>query len=296
MAWLQLHLAAHDNQVEALQSLLEDLGAVAVTLTDAADQPLFEPPPGETPLWRDVVISALFEQSADANALSAALTDTLGAPLPTHRFETLEDQQWERAWMDDFHPMCFGQRLWIVPSWTDAPDPAGVNLKLDPGLAFGTGTHETTDLCLQWLDGADVAGKTVMDFGCGSGVLAIAALLLGARHAVACDIDPQALLATAANAELNGVADRITCVLPGDLKGGEQFELVLANILAGPLVELSNTLTNLCQPGAELVLSGILADQGGAVRSAYEGAFTLAPTAQKNDWLRISGTRLSNNQ
>jgi len=291
MAWLQLHLAAHDDQVEALQSLLEDLGAVAVTLTDAADQPLFEPPPGETPLWRDVVISALFEQETDQAALTAALATALNAPLPTHRFETLEDKQWERAWMDDFQPMCFGQRLWIVPSWTEAPDPHATNLKLDPGLAFGTGTHETTDLCLQWLDQADVQGKHVMDFGCGSGVLAIAALLLGAEHAVCCDIDPQALLATYANAELNGVADRVTCVLPRDLPEGSQYQLVLANILAGPLVELSGQLTALCEPGGELVLSGILATQGDAVRDAYASAFALAPNAQKNDWLRISGQR-----
>lgn len=291
MAWLQLHLAAHDHQVGALQSLLDDLGAVAVTLTDAADQPLFEPPPGETPLWKDIVLSALFEADTDQQVLLAALEQALGTPLPAHRFETLEDQQWERAWMEDFHPMCFGTRLWIVPSWTEAPDPSAVNLKLDPGLAFGTGTHETTDLCLQWLDGADVRGQRLIDFGCGSGVLAIAALLLGAEHAIACDIDPQALLATRANAELNGVADRITCVLPKELQEGEQFDLVLANILAGPLVELSGQLTALCRPGAALVLSGILAEQGEAVRAAYQPHFKLAPNAQKNDWLRIGGIR-----
>ncbi len=291
MAWLQLHLAAHDHQVEALQSLLDDLGAVAVTLTDAADQPLFEPPPGETPLWKDIILSALFEQDTNQQLLEQALMQALGTPLPTHRFEILEDQPWERAWMEDFKPMCFGQRLWIVPSWSEAPDPSAVNLKLDPGLAFGTGTHETTDLCLQWLDGADVQGKQVMDFGCGSGVLAIAALLLGAEHATCCDIDPQALMATFANAELNGVADRITCVLPRDLPEARQYQLVLANILAGPLVELSGQLTALCQPGGALVLSGILAEQGEAVREAYQQAFALDANAQKNDWLRISGRR-----
>ena len=161
MAWLQLHLSANDTDVESLQSLLEDLGAVAVTITDAADQPLFEPPPGETPLWKENIVSALFEQHTDAQLLKVALQQALGEPLPTHRFEILEDQPWERAWMDDFKPMRFGQRLWIVPSWSDAPDAEAVNLRLDPGLAFGTGTHETTALCLEWLDGADLRDEAL---------------------------------------------------------------------------------------------------------------------------------------
>jgi len=291
MAWLQLHLSANDTDVESLQSLLEGLGAVAVTITDAADQPLFEPPPGETPLWKENIVSALFEQHTDAELLNVALQQALGSPLPAHRFEILEDQPWERAWMDDFKPMRFGRRLWIVPSWSEAPDAEAVNLRLDPGLAFGTGTHETTALCLEWLDGAELRDKLVMDFGCGSGVLAIAALLLGARHAWACDIDPQALLATQDNAAANGVADRLICVLARDVPDDLQCDLVLANILAGPLVELHPQLSALCKTDGNVVLSGILAAQGDAVRNAYAQNFDLDPTAQKNDWLRVSGRK-----
>ena len=291
MAWLQLHLAADDARVEPLQALLENLGAVAVSMTDAADQPLFEPPPGETPLWKNTIVTALFEQDTDRELLLASLRGAFADDMPAHRFEVLEDQPWERAWMDSFHPMQFGQRLWIVPSWTPAPDPDAVNLSLDPGLAFGTGTHETTALCLEWLDGAELKDRTVMDFGCGSGVLAIAALLLGARHAWACDIDPQALLATQANAEHNGVAERLTCMLARDVPADLQCDLVLANILAGPLVELQPQLSRLCRTPGQLVLSGILATQADDICRAYQQDFRLNPVAQRNDWIRVSGDK-----
>ena len=291
MAWLQLHLSADDTQAEPLQTLLETLGAVAVTMTDAADQPLFEPPLGETPLWKSTVVSALFEQDTNSDLLVQALQAAIGDPLPSYHFEILEYQPWERAWMDTFHPMQFGERLWIVPSWTEAPQPNAVNLRLDPGLAFGTGTHETTAQCLEWLDGANLKNKEIIDFGCGSGVLAIAALLLGAKHAWACDIDPQALLATQENAQQNGVADRLHCVLARELPSDLTFDVVLANILAGPLVELEPQLSGLCKPGGDIVLSGILAEQGEQIRVAYEKDFKLDPIGQKNDWLRVSGRK-----
>lgn len=193
--------------------------------------------------------------------------------------------------MDDFAPMRFGERLWIVPSWSEAPDPQAVNLKLDPGLAFGTGTHETTALCLEWLDRADLAGKTVLDFGCGSGVLAIAALLLGADSATGTDIDPQALTASMDNARNNGVVDNLHLYLPEKMPADFGCDVLVANILAGPLVELAAQLASYCRPGATLALSGILAEQADSVREAYAPWFDLTPTTQQGDWVRIDGVR-----
>jgi len=204
MAWLQLHIATDPDHADAFQDALEALGAGAVTLTDGADQPVFEPPPGARPLWRTTVVTALFSDDTDTDAILARLGEQ-GLVFADHRVEALADQAWERAWMDDFQPMRFGERLWIVPSWSDPPQPDAVNLKLDPGLAFGTGTHDTTALCLEWLEQTDLDGKQVLDFGCGSGVLAIAALLLGAERALGTDIDHQALTASADNAAANGV-------------------------------------------------------------------------------------------
>lgn len=289
MPWLQLHLPSTADLADEVEDILLELGAVAVTLSDGADQPLLEPPPGAMPLWNETVVTALFEQTTNQDLLLIALTDRLGRAPVSHRFETVDDQRWERAWMDDFHPMPFGERLWIVPSWAEPPAPDAVNLRLDPGLAFGTGTHETTALCLNWLDGADVAGKTVLDFGCGSGVLAIAALLLGAERAIATDIDPQALLATQANAELNGVADRLHCCLPEQLPPGD-YDLVLANILAGPLVELAPLLLLHCRPGGAIVLSGILQDQVDSVVEAYRHSVALNPVTLRGEWARVDGT------
>ncbi len=290
MAWLQLHLATTEKHADAFQAALENLGACAVTLTDGADQPVFEPPPGTRPLWQNTVVSALFEADAELELILSALQQQ-GLQADAHHHETLEDQVWERAWMDDFSPMRFGERLWIVPSWTDAPDPNGVNLKLDPGLAFGTGTHETTALCLEWLDGHALNGKTVLDFGCGSGVLAIAALLLGAGQTTGTDIDPQALIASEENARNNGVADRLDLFLPEQMPAEYRCDVLVANILAGPLVELAELLAGYCKPGAGLALSGILAEQADDVRNAYSRWFDLTPTTQKGDWVRIDGVR-----
>ena len=290
MAWLQLHLATTEKHADAFQAALENLGACAVTLTDGADQPVFEPPPGTRPLWQNTVVSALFEADAELELILSALQQQ-GLQADAHHHETLEDQVWERAWMDDFSPMRFGERLWIVPSWTDAPDPNGVNLKLDPGLAFGTGTHETTALCLEWLDGHALNGKTVLDFGCGSGVLAIAALLLGAGQTTGTDIDPQALIASEENARNNGVADRLDLFLPEQMPAEYRCDVLVANILAGPLVELAGQLASYCRPGGSLALSGILAEQAESVRNAYAPWFDLNPTTQQGDWVRIDGVR-----
>ena len=290
MPWLQLHIPTTQDHADALEEALLACGAHAVSLTDGADQPLFEPPPGATPLWKETVVSALFEADANQQEILQGLQEQLAEPVSDHRFEALEDQPWERAWMDDFQPMQFGRRLWIVPSWCEPPVATDVNLRLDPGLAFGTGTHETTALCLTWLDGEDLTGKRILDFGCGSGVLAIAALLLGAAHADGCDIDPQALDASRSNAEMNGVSERLD-LHEADKLPDAHWDVLVANILAGPLVELAPRLAALCRAGGRLALSGILAEQAEEVRSAYQQWFDLAATEQRGDWVCISGTR-----
>ncbi len=291
MPWLQVRLAISPEQAETYEDALLSVGAVSVTFMDAEDQPIYEPDLGTTPLWSRTHLLALFEADVDEANLLAHLTLLTGGTLPDHQVERIEDQDWERSWMDNFQPMRFGQRLWIVPSWHAAPEPDAVNLLLDPGLAFGTGTHPTTALCLEWLDGQDMQGVEVLDFGCGSGILAIAALLLGAKHAVGTDIDPQALEASRDNAGRNGIDPALfPLYLPEDLPR-IPAEVVVANILAGPLVQLAGQITALVQPGGRLALSGILAEQAEEVRAAYADAFELDPTAEKDGWVRISGRR-----
>ncbi|MCY1431301.1 Ribosomal protein L11 methyltransferase [compost metagenome] len=291
MPWLQVRLAITPEQAATYEDALLEVGAVSVTFMDAEDQPIFEPDLGTTPLWSHTHLLALFEADTDEAALVAHLELLTGGALPEHQIERIEDQDWERSWMDNFQPMRFGRRLWIVPSWHEAPEPDAVNLLLDPGLAFGTGTHPTTALCLEWLDGQELDGCEVLDFGCGSGILAIAALLLGARQAVGTDIDPQALEASRDNATRNGIDPaRFPVYLPADLPA-KPAEVVVANILAGPLVSLAPQITSLVAPGGSLALSGILAEQAEEVRAAYADAFDLDPTAEKDGWVRISGVR-----
>ncbi|WP_443191489.1 50S ribosomal protein L11 methyltransferase [Pseudomonas indica] len=291
MPWLQVRLAITPEQAETYEDALLGVGAVSVTFMDAEDQPIFEPDLGTTPLWSHTHLLALFEADVDPANLVAHLELLTGGPLPEHQIERIEDQDWERSWMDNFQPMRFGRRLWIVPSWHAAPEPDAVNLLLDPGLAFGTGTHPTTALCLEWLDGQDLTGRQLLDFGCGSGILAIAALLLGAERAVGTDIDPQALEASRDNAERNGIDHaRFPLYLPEALPA-EQADVVVANILAGPLVSLAPQITRLVRPGGLLALSGVLAEQADEVRAAYQDAFELDPTAEKDGWVRISGRR-----
>ncbi|WJN58598.1 50S ribosomal protein L11 methyltransferase [Pseudomonas sp. SO81] len=291
MPWLQVRLAITPEQAETYEDALLGVGAVSVTFMDAEDQPIFEPDLGTTPLWSNTHLLALFEADTDPANLVAHLQLLTGGELPAHEIEHIADQDWERSWMDNFQPMRFGRRLWIVPSWHAAPEPEAVNLLLDPGLAFGTGTHPTTALCLEWLDGQDLAGCNVIDFGCGSGILAIAALLLGAPQAIGTDIDPQALEASRDNAGRNGIDPaRFPVYLPADMPQ-QPAEVVVANILAGPLVSLAPQITALVKAGGRLALSGILAEQAEEVRAAYEGAFELDPTAIKDGWVRISGVK-----
>lgn len=291
MPWLQVRLAISPEQAETYEDALLEVGAVSVTFMDAEDQPIFEPELNTTPLWSHTHLLALFEADTDASAVFAHLQLLTDASLPEHHAEVIEDQDWERSWMDNFQPMRFGRRLWIVPSWHVAPEPGAVNLLLDPGLAFGTGTHPTTALCLEWLDGQQLQDTQVLDFGCGSGILAIAALLLGARQAVGTDIDVQALEASRDNAQRNGIADeRFPVYLPGDLPV-QQADVLVANILAGPLVSLAPQLSSLVRPGGLLALSGILAEQGEEVATAYAEDFELDPIANRDGWVRISGRR-----
>ncbi len=293
MPWLQLRLAIAPEQAQPLEDALLGVGAVSVTFMDAEDQPIFEPDLGTTPLWSHTHLLALFEADVDESNLLAHLQLLVDGQLPAYELERIEDQDWERSWMDNFQPMRFGRRLWIVPSWHAAPEPKAVNLLLDPGLAFGTGTHPTTALCLEWLDSQELAGLQVLDFGCGSGILAIAALLLGADKAVGTDIDIQAIEASRDNAGRNGIDPaRFPLYLPEQLPES-QFDVVVANILAGPLVELASHIIERVKPGGRLALSGILAEQAEEVRAAYAGQFNLDPTAEKDGWVRITGTRRS---
>ncbi|MFC3094115.1 50S ribosomal protein L11 methyltransferase [Alteromonas sediminis] len=292
MPWIQLKIDAKAKDAERIGDALAECGAQAVTFVDAKDTPMYEPKPGEVLLWPDTTVVGLFDAQDDVKAVAQALLDNEVIDAATvYRSDPLEDKDWEREWMDNFHPMQFGERLWICPSWREIPEPDAVNVMLDPGLAFGTGTHPTTSLCLQWLDRQNVNNKTVVDFGCGSGILAVAALKLGATDAIGIDIDPQALQASMENARRNQVQDKLTVFLPKD-QPQMQADFVLANILSGPLLELRPVISGYCKPGGKLVLSGILAEQVGAIETAYSEEFELEPSAIEGEWARVSGTKM----
>jgi ribosomal protein L11 methyltransferase len=287
MAWIQYICHTTPEKAEALSDAFSECGAAAVTYEDDADQPIYEPDLGTTPLWTATRLIALFDAEVDHNALITSLSKLVDA-LPTFKVEAVEDKDWEREWMKNFHPMSFGERLWICPSWHEPPEPKAINIMLDPGLAFGTGTHPTTALCLNWLDKAELTGKTVIDYGCGSGILAIAAALLGAERVIGVDIDPQALDATRDNAERNHVS--IETYLPGDCPE-IQADLFIANILAGPLQNLAPMFANLCHAGTDIILSGILTTQADEVSQAYQPWFNMNPPTHKEDWVRLDGQR-----
>ncbi|MCW9088310.1 MAG: 50S ribosomal protein L11 methyltransferase [Gammaproteobacteria bacterium] len=288
MPWLQLTFYSNKDKAEALADLLSETGAAAVSMQDAADQPLYEPPPGATPLWQLTNVVALFDENSDGGGVIEQLKAAWPEALPEYRSEILADQDWERAWMDDFKPMKFGERLWIVPSWHEAPQQDGVNILLDPGLAFGTGTHPTTRLCLEWLDGQALHAKRVIDYGCGSGILAIAAALLGAASVIGVDNDPQALVATQDNAQRNGVS--ILTYLPAEVPQNS-VDILLANILAGPLIELAPKLAALVKPGGLIALSGILPDQANGVRQTYAQWFNMEAPVEVDGWIRLEGKK-----
>lgn len=297
MNWLQIHITVEQSQVDFTETLLMSLGAVSVTLDDAEDQALLEPLPGETPLWDNVIVTGIFQQHEDepidANALVTFIQTQLTTQTPI-RIETIENQAWERAWMDHYEPIQVADNLWIVPEWLDAPNPAATNIKLDPGLAFGTGNHASTFLCLEWLASIDLKDKIVIDYGCGSGILGVAALLLGAKYVYATDIDPQAVLATQQNAELNQVADRLWVGLPEQFEQQYQngAEILVANILAKPLMALVETFYHLTQPNAQIALAGLIDDQIEDVKQAYAPYFDInGQQMREENWCRLSGVR-----
>lgn len=293
MPWIQIKLNATNENAEQIgDMLMEETGALSVTFLDAHDTPVFEPLPGETRLWGDTDVLALYDAEADTQLIMSQIkASNMLVDGFAYKVEQLEDKDWEREWMDNFHPMKFGERLWICPSWRDIPDPSAVNVMLDPGLAFGTGTHPTTALCLQWLESLDLSGKTVIDFGCGSGILAIAAIKLGAEKVIGIDIDPQALLASKDNAQRNGVAEQLEVYLPQDQPEGLLADVVVANILAAPLRELSSIITGLVKPNGLLAMSGVLDTQAEDVANHYRDAFHIDPIVEQNEWCRISGRK-----
>ncbi len=293
MPWIQIKLNATDTNAEQIgDMLMEQTGALSVTFLDAKDTPVFEPLPGETRLWGETDVVALYDAEVNTVAVIEQIKSTqLLEENFAYKVEQLEDKDWEREWMDNFHPMKFGERLWVCPSWRDIPDPDAVNVMLDPGLAFGTGTHPTTSLCLEWLEGLDLKGKTVIDFGCGSGILAIAAIKLGASEVIGIDIDPQAIIASKANAERNGVADQLTLFLPQEQPEGLLADVVVANILASPLRELSPVIKGLVKPQGCLAMSGVLDTQAEDVANYYRDEFNIDPIVEMQQWCRISGAK-----
>ena len=293
--WQQFVMNLGTLNPAAVESIFNRHGAWSVTLSDAADNPVLEPPPGETPLWADTRITGLFSADANLDELEQDLITTLTLTrLPPHRRQRLADRAWEREWLKDFGPMRFGERLWISPSHGEVSADGAVIVQMDPGLAFGTGTHATTALCLEWLDALPLSDKTLLDYGCGSGVLAIAALKLGCRDAMAMDIDPQAVLATRQNAIANGVRDRLSVVNSANEISGV-FDVVVANILAGPLVQYAESITPTVAGGGMLALSGVLCEQAAAVMEAYEAWFAFdEPVFRVQDgqtWTRLTGSR-----
>lgn len=294
MPWIKLTFEAPRDAAQALGDALEEAGAASVSLEGADNEPIFETDWNDNrPVWKQARIEALFEEDADIESALKMAAALLGAnELPPFQTETVADQDWVRVWMDRWQPMHFGGQLWVVPSWLTPPEPEAVNIILDPGMAFGTGTHATTGMCLEWLAAHPPRDLDVIDFGCGSGILAIAALMLGARTALGTDTDPQSLLTSRENAERNGVADKLVLCLPDAVPEHASADVLLANILAPALVALAPTLTRLTRPGGWLILSGLLAHQADEVETAYRGHFEFERRV-RDDWAMLAGRKRS---
>ncbi|HEX5160317.1 MAG TPA: 50S ribosomal protein L11 methyltransferase [Steroidobacteraceae bacterium] len=275
---------------ERVEEACFEFGALAVSYTDQHDDPILEPAPGEFRLWPHSRLQALFSFDCKPQEIVAGLAHVLRVDESRLRVETLADRVWEREWLRDFHPMCFGQRLWVAPHHSHVHTQGAVIVRLDPGLAFGTGTHATTAMCLSWLDEQVREGQVAIDYGCGSGVLAVAAVKLGARAAYAFDIDPQALTATRDNAAANQVSDRVHVVESDDALPRDA-DMLLANILCGPLCELAPRFAELTAPGGKIVLAGLLDTQAAEVTRAHSAWFDISPFATRDGWTALSGTR-----
>ncbi len=291
MAWHQISVITQENLAPQLADFFSDLGAVSVTYMDAEDEPVYEPAIGETKIWSNTQVIALYELDADPERIKTQVYQQFNhEDLHSWVYEAIADQEWERAWMEYYKPMKFADRLWVCPTDQEQVESGTVCLTLDPGLAFGTGTHPTTALCLEWLASHELSAKTVIDYGCGSGILAVASVLLGDKVAHAVDIDPQAITATKSNALKNKVEDNIKTYLP------EQFtpfqaDIVLANILAKPLIDMAEQICALVILGGQLVLSGILYEQAESVINAYQHQITFSPLVQQEDWIRLEGVK-----
>lgn len=313
MAWQQLRCKVHLPEQQALTDYLDAQGALSVTAQDAGDQPMLEPKPGEAPLWDEIIVTALFDGDYNVAPVLLYLQHASPWQLQEIVLNELEDQVWERAWMQDFQPMVFGERLWIYPSWAAMPDDDSIKILLDPGLAFGSGTHPTTALCLEWLDQHPPENQSVIDFGCGSGILAIAAAKLGAATVIATDIDEQALIATQDNMQRNHVPDpQIIRCFPEQLDqhlsiasaehdesqhdNDAQVDVILANILAAPLLELADYFAKHLVEGGRVVLSGILAEQQDSILKAYYPYFDQLTVTQKGDWVRVDGVLIKSGE
>ena len=298
MSWLQISINTTKNNAETAEDCLLSTGALTVTLTDAADQPILEPAPEETPVWNDVIITGLFSFDDKQQPLLDHIAQCMADIEFSCETQILEDQNWTRAWMEHFHAMQFGDRLWVCPLHLEPPESDAINLRLDPGLAFGTGTHPTTSLCLRWLDqnipDSHSRQDTLLDYGCGSGILAIAACMLGIAHADGVDIDPQALTATHDNAETNRVRDKIETFLPDDFQkqhADTQYDIVIANILSGPLAELASMLAGHTKTGGDIVLSGILREQAEHLVVTYSQFFKMDEPVFEEDWVLLHGIK-----
>jgi ribosomal protein L11 methyltransferase len=292
MPWQQLKIQLHSDQIHALEPRLLANAAISISYLDAENQAIFQLEPGSTPLWDNSYLLCLFDETADLEALLKWLKQH---PAVINKrllqVEVLADQDWERSWMQDFKAMQFGNRLWICPSWQSPPDSDSINIMLDPGLAFGSGSHATTSMCLQWLAQAPLEGSEVIDYGCGSGVLAIAAALLGANRVYGVDNDPQAIVATVDNSHRNNIDDAVlTACLPEALPP-LQVDILVANILAEPLLQLAEKFSILLKPGGKIVLSGLLPEQADTILNTYDRWFAMDTPVLEREWVRLSGTR-----
>jgi len=289
MAWLKLTLELAKNDAVPLETFLDELGALSITFSDAADEPLLEPKPGETPLWQQIRATVLFSEEMPAHSVTEALGREFPGLMASAATEILEDREWLNEWKRDSSPKCYGKRLWVYP-WQPETEITEdqIIVELEPGLAFGTGEHPTTAMCLEWLDQQDVGQSNVMDYGCGSGLLAIAALKLGAASATGVDIDEQAVTATLSNAKQNGVAERMTACNT-DVLISTTYDIVLANILSSILIDLSTTLTPMLKKGGWLVVTGILEEQATQVQLAYAADVRLEVVNERDGWVLLAG-------
>ncbi len=288
MPWLKITFVVKRDQLDFVTERLELAGAQSVTLEDAGNHPLFDMQDGELPVWDNSLATGLFNAERGLDTVIAELTGIFAPKnLPDYRVASLPDQDWERCWMDRFQPMQYGRDLWICPTWCDVPDPDATNVMLDPGMAFGSGSHETTRLCMQWLTKQQLVGKKVIDFGCGSGILAIAALKLGAASALGIDIDPHALQASSNNAKINNVSEKLELVLPWQLPENSLGDVVFANILAGTLIDLKSYLLEMRAQQGVLVLSGILLTQETLIINAFEPG-NILEVKKEGVWLMVT--------